>query len=312
MTTGNVTFSHSQPPSVQCSSFTNLPAEAHQDLSVSEFRSISVSLDPPMSFRDRHRFLDEVYNSYLDPQHISAKDLVYIARQAGLCMEEAHAWFEDEFHRRSKLLAKFQGHLTIEPRPCSPESMSSYAPSQRTISATSGSSESLQLGTSYYSQTQSIFSGPSSPGTVSGDHLQVPSRVRRGRPPRTQSSSPPQPKRQKIDCQYPCVDCGQVFSANRWSEHVKRVHFPDYIVRTDANPHSTRSLASVIDTCFRSWNNARLSVVRLAKSMGSSADYDRSGNVPSHYANGNLSIERTTSLPTFYASIAVTSLRYFN
>ncbi|KAH9213803.1 hypothetical protein DL95DRAFT_524271 [Leptodontidium sp. 2 PMI_412] len=206
-----------------------MTTEAHQDLSVSEFRSISVSLDPPMSFRDRHRFLDEVYNSYLDPQHISAKDLVYIARQAGLCMEEAHAWFEDEFHRRSKLLAKFQGHLTIEPRPCSPESMSSYAPSQRTISATSGSSESLQLGTSYYSQTQSIFSGPSSPGTVSGDHLQVPSRVRRGRPPRTQSSSPPQPKRQKIDCQYPCVDCGQVFSANRWSEHVKRVHFPDYI-----------------------------------------------------------------------------------
>ncbi|KAH7312035.1 hypothetical protein BKA65DRAFT_518036 [Rhexocercosporidium sp. MPI-PUGE-AT-0058] len=206
-----------------------LTTETYHDLSVCGFKSISVSLDPPMSFRERHRFLDGVYDSYLDPEHISAKDLVYIARQAGLCMEEVHAWFEDESHRRAKLLDKLRGHLTNEPRPCSPESLSSYAPSQMTISATRGSSDSFQIGLNYYSQTQSIFSGPSSPGTVSGDYLQVPSRVRRGRPPGTESSSPPHPKRQKVGCHYPCVDCSKAFPANRWSEHVKRVHFPDYI-----------------------------------------------------------------------------------
>ncbi|KAK0105788.1 hypothetical protein ONS95_004305 [Cadophora gregata] len=190
---------------------------------------ITVSIDPPMSFRDRHRLLNEAYDRHSDPEQISAKELGYVSRQVGLCMEEVHAWFEDESQRRYKLLAKFQRQNIIEPRPCSPESMSSYAPSQRIISTTNGSTESTQLDVAYYSQAQSIFSGPSSPGTVTGDYLQVPSRVRRGRPPRTDSSSPPQPKRQKTSCQYPCFDCGKAFPADRWSEHVKRVHFPDYI-----------------------------------------------------------------------------------
>ncbi|KAH7390208.1 hypothetical protein BKA64DRAFT_678677 [Cadophora sp. MPI-SDFR-AT-0126] len=206
-----------------------LPTETSRDISRSEFRSMAVSIDPPMSFRDRHHFLNDTYDRHPDPERISAKELGYISRQVGLCMEEVHAWFEDESQRRTKLLAKFQSQGTIEPRPCSPESMSSHAPSQWSFPATTGRSELSHLVAPYYSQTQSIFSGPSSPGTVTGDYLQVPTRVRRGRPPRTDSKSPPQAKRQKISCQYPCFDCGKAFPADRWSEHVKRVHFPDYI-----------------------------------------------------------------------------------
>ncbi|PVH86256.1 hypothetical protein DL98DRAFT_510897 [Cadophora sp. DSE1049] len=208
---------------------TQLHTEIPRDISRSEYSGMTVSVDPPMSFRDRHRFLNDAYDGYPDPEQISAKELGYISRQVGLCMEEVHAWFEDESQRRSKLLAKFQRQDASEPRPCSPESMSSYAPSQTNIFASIGSSESSQLDSTYHPQAQNIFSGPSSPGTISGDYLQVPARVRRGRPPRFDSSSPPQPKRRKTSCQYPCFDCGKAFPADRWSEHVKRVHFPDYI-----------------------------------------------------------------------------------
>jgi len=190
---------------------------------------MTVSIDPPMSFRGRHRLLDDAYDRHLDPEQISAKELGFLSRQVGLCMEEVHAWFEDESNRRTKLLVKFKGQDSIDPRPYSPESMSSHAPSQSICTTRAEINESSQLDTEFYPKFESTFSGPSSPGTVSGDYLQVPTRARRGRPAKPDSSSPPQPKRQKTSCQYPCFDCGKTFPADRWSEHVKRVHFPDSI-----------------------------------------------------------------------------------
>jgi hypothetical protein len=67
--------------------------------------SLNSTYDPPMSFRDRHRFLDAVYNSYPDPDGISAKNLENISRRAGLLMEEVLSWFEDEKARRARLLS---------------------------------------------------------------------------------------------------------------------------------------------------------------------------------------------------------------
>jgi len=54
-----------------------------------------------MSFRDRHRFLDGVYNTYFGPENVSAKNLEIIAKDAGLSMEEVLSWFEDEKGRRA-------------------------------------------------------------------------------------------------------------------------------------------------------------------------------------------------------------------
>lgn len=56
----------------------------------------------------------------------------------------------------------------------------------------------------------------------------------RGRPSKTQSRpatsfASPESKRQRFLSDYPCPDCGKLFPAERWSEHVKRVHFPDQI-----------------------------------------------------------------------------------
>ncbi|PMD27133.1 hypothetical protein NA56DRAFT_653998 [Hyaloscypha hepaticicola] len=36
-------------------------------------------------------------------------------------------------------------------------------------------------------------------------------------------------KRQKVAIKYPCPDCGKTFAAGRWTEHMKRVHFPDHV-----------------------------------------------------------------------------------
>ena len=62
----------------------------------------------------------------------------------------------------------------------------------------------------------------------------VPLGAKRGRPPKNDPSAPsfspsPEAKRQKYSVEYPCPDCNKLFAAERWSEHVKRVHFPDHI-----------------------------------------------------------------------------------
>lgn len=77
-----------------------------------------------LSFRHKHRFLDEIYNSCSDTDLFSAKSLDSISRRqviqlfrygdrlltrdlcrAGLSMEEVLAWFGNEKERRTRLFA---------------------------------------------------------------------------------------------------------------------------------------------------------------------------------------------------------------
>ena len=63
---------------------------------------------------------------------------------------------------------------------------------------------------------------------------QKPMRAKRGRPSKNQylpalDSSFHDSKRPKSSINYPCPDCSNIFEANRWSEHVRRVHFPEYV-----------------------------------------------------------------------------------
>jgi len=68
---------------------------------VSHYGCLNPTFDPLMSFRDRHRFLDGVYNAHSGPENISAKNLEIIAKDSGLLMEEVLSWFEDEKSRRA-------------------------------------------------------------------------------------------------------------------------------------------------------------------------------------------------------------------
>jgi hypothetical protein len=180
-----------------------------------------------MSFRNRHRFLDEVYNFLPDPQQISGKHLDTISLQVGLSMKEVLSWFEDETLRRSKLLARTQPHCASQQFPSSPESMIDAGPvnaASFTISNSATSQDSSQL-------QQSVSVSPT-PDLAPGESLHVPRQARRGRPPGRQASelpSLPKAKRQKLSQYYPCVDCGRTFLAERWPEHVKRVHFPEHV-----------------------------------------------------------------------------------
>jgi serine/threonine protein kinase len=72
------------------------------------------------------------------------------------------------------------------------------------------------------------------PPTPSKDHMSSPRTAKRGRPPKNKSLTPsvspsPEAKRQKPSAKYPCTDCSNLFASDRWSEHVKRSHFPDHI-----------------------------------------------------------------------------------
>lgn len=125
------------------------------------------------------------------------------------------------------------------------------------------SNSTVTLGVSHYesspgpmSQIDDIFSPPLVPAMssqyphigVGGEEFASPSelfispgtvevsarRTERGRPPkphfsRTTDSPFSGAKRQKCSTKYPCPDCDNVLTADRWSEHVKRVHFPDQV-----------------------------------------------------------------------------------
>jgi hypothetical protein len=53
--------------------------------------------------------------------------------------------------------------------------------------------------------------------------------------------------------EYPCPDCGKLYLAERWAEHVKRVHFPEQIwVCQEFNPKTGSTCES--DPFFRSDN----------------------------------------------------------
>jgi hypothetical protein len=182
-----------------------------------------------MSFRDRHWFLDGVYNSYQNPGAISAKELENISQRAGLSMEEVLSWFEDERVRRINLLASRQQQSQQSGHQFPPSPAKTTTPGPNSTATSSMTQFASTPGT--FPQLQDIFSAPL---VLPQQHLSVPVRRKRGRPAKRQSStaldSPsPESKRQKTSTEYPCPDCGKSFAAERWSEHVKRVHFPDQV-----------------------------------------------------------------------------------
>jgi hypothetical protein len=142
-------------------------------------------------------------------------------------MEEVLSWFEDEKIRRTKLLAKRRQQSGYQ----FPPSLSrTTTPGPNSTSTLSMTQFTFTLpGT--FSQLQDTFSPPP---VLPPQHLSVPVRGKRGRPAKHQSSttldsSSPESKRQKTSTEYPCPDCGRSFAAERWSEHVKHVHFPDQV-----------------------------------------------------------------------------------
>ena len=144
-------------------------------------------------------------------------------------MEEVLSWFEDEKVRRTKLLASRQ-HQSKQSGHQFPPSPARTTTSGLNSTATSSMTQFASTpGT--FSQLQDMFSTPL---VLPEQSLSVPVRSKRGRPAKSLSStaldSPsPESKRQKTSTEYPCPDCGKSFAPERWSEHVKRVHFPDQV-----------------------------------------------------------------------------------
>jgi len=165
-----------------------------------------------MSFRNRHRFLDGVYNSYHDPSEVPAKILGYIAQAAGLSMEEILAWFEDEKERRAKLLASLQpAYHSTEHKPFISIGDSTITrPESRALSSSPPPFLKLK---------DKKRSSSTSPRHMSPTPIKE----------EPQDSQEMKPKRQKVARKYPCPDCGKTFAAGRWTEHMKRVHFPDHV-----------------------------------------------------------------------------------
>jgi serine/threonine protein kinase len=186
--------------------------------------------DWPMSFRDRHRFLDGVYNSCQNPGEMPAKELESISQRVGLLMEEVLSWFDDEKERRTKLLTNSQ-HWPAQPGPQFPLSPASTTTPGPNGTVTLSMTQFASTPAGPCSQPEDILSPPSA---LPPQRLSIPFRAKRGRPAKHQSPAAldhpsPESKRQKTSVEYPCPDCGKSFAAERWSEHVKRVHFPDQV-----------------------------------------------------------------------------------
>ncbi|CZR61322.1 uncharacterized protein PAC_11218 [Phialocephala subalpina] len=217
-----------------------------------------VAFNFPMSFRDRHHFLHDAYNSFQDPEEISAKRLESISQTVGLTMEEVMSWFVDEKSRRAKLLATHsQPENYAREFPLSPESMTSP---ESSTTATLTSSPTSPGSPRTFSGYQNIFSVLSSPTPSSQQRPSIAARGRRGRRPKTPSThanlpSSSEPKRQKLSSQYPCTDCGKELLAERWSEHMKRVHFPDNVWECPKTNDKTRRPCCA-DPFYRSENFA--------------------------------------------------------
>jgi hypothetical protein len=147
-------------------------------------------------------------------------------------MEEVLGWFQDEKKRREQFYAKISGPGLAMP----------LSPAATTTPGTAFRSD---LVVSQYTSpgTMSYMEDGFSPrDSVGGDELDIsntrqiaiPTKARRGRPAKSQSLraadfKSPALKRQKCTTKYPCPDCDQSFTADRWVEHVKRVHFPEQI-----------------------------------------------------------------------------------
>jgi hypothetical protein len=199
----------------------------YQDFQLSEYGIFNATCDLPMSFRDRHRFLDGIYNSYLNPDLITAKEIGDVAQKVGLLMEEVLLWFEDEKLRRAELLANCQrqAQKSAYQFPSSPES----ARAGGEISSASSTYNATSPGTP--SQSLDIFL----PSVASVEQkILAPPTSKRGRPAKTHVKtkpdlSSPEAKRKKISVKYPCPDCRNFVAVERWAEHIDRKHFPENV-----------------------------------------------------------------------------------
>jgi hypothetical protein len=204
-----------------------MPSLLYQDFQLSEYGIFNATCDLPMSFCDRHRFLDGIYNSYPNPDLITAKEIGDVARKVGLLMEEVLLWFEDEKLRRAKLLANCQrqAQKSADQFPSSSES----ARAAGEISSASSAYNATSPGT----PSQSLDIVLPSVASVEQKILAPPT-SKRGRPAKTDVKtepdlSLPEAKRKKVSVKYPCPDCGNFVAVERWAEHIDRKHFPENV-----------------------------------------------------------------------------------
>jgi len=198
-----------------------------QDLQLSEYGIFNATCDPPMSFRDRHRFLYGIFNSYPDSDLITAKEIGNVARKVGLLREEVLSWFEDEKSRRTELLAEPQHRE---------QRLGQFPPSPETTRATSensSSSSSTYNAASPGAQSQSLDIFLLSP-VVNDQKRLAPPAPKRGRLAKahveTESDlSLPDAKRRKISMKYPCPDCRNIDALERWAEPIDRKDFPENV-----------------------------------------------------------------------------------
>ncbi len=169
---------------------------------------------------------------FFDPCAIGGKDLESVARRAGLSMEEVLCWFEDEKSRRmERLSCQFvQPQQPLQQLPMSPAATTTSG-LNRTGAWNISEFGYFLPGTPMQLDENFPLLSPSTP---SENHVSSPRTAKRGRPPKNKSFTPsvspsPKAKRQKSSARYPCTDCSNQFAVDRWSEHVKRSHFPDHI-----------------------------------------------------------------------------------
>jgi hypothetical protein len=163
-------------------------------------------------------------------------------------MEEVLAWFGDEKGRRSRLLAdsslQFGDHFPLSPaRTTTPASSTVTMTRPHYVSSPGTAFADTLSPPPQYSHTGvpgEFFTGfeafradPATNASTAGP-MTVTARARRGRPAKNHSqmsseSRFPDAKRQKCLTKYSCPDCDNILAADRWSEHVKRVHFPDQV-----------------------------------------------------------------------------------
>lgn len=187
-----------------------------------------------MSFREQHTFLDGIYNSYTCVNDIPVLRLRNISSKAGLCMEEVVSWFADEKERRAKLLASSPLQETGQQFPLSPAD--TMTPPQH-CTTTLCMSQYVSSPMNVLPPPNDTFSSPPVPSNQvsSQGYHQIPAKAKRGRPAKVRGEKPskasntPDSKRQRLLNEYPCPDCKRLYPAERWAEHVRRVHFPDQV-----------------------------------------------------------------------------------
>jgi serine/threonine protein kinase len=201
----------------------NLLTTADEDLD-------TMFLTAPISFYEKTKFLDNIYASHNNINKVLLETLREISGEVNLKIDEIVSWFDYEKSKRSKLLAtkNLNQHQYNFQLPLSPDRTMRYRGSN-TLDMSMPQFPSIS--SDPVVQTDGVLSV-----AVSSEHHTVPLRAKRGRPaksqPPTRSDSPnPDLKRQKMmeGISYLCPDCGTLFADKRWSEHVKRCHFPDQI-----------------------------------------------------------------------------------